>query len=146
MKTGIQRATQSRLPIPVPPAGSMGKLMAALLIAFLVAGNAIAATFTVDSIADTVDSDTSDGICNDGTGRCTLRAALQQANSSGGSNTINVPAGNYLLSVSTLFLTNSTNDVLIAGTGAPGTVIIDGQGALAVERIGQRYMHFGRNR
>ena len=36
--------------------------------------------FTVDSTGDGKDSDTTDGACDDGTGRCTLRAAIEQAN------------------------------------------------------------------
>src|SRR5215210_1556983 len=36
-------------------------------------------TFTVNSIADTGDA-TPDGVCNDGSGNCTLREAIQEAN------------------------------------------------------------------
>jgi hypothetical protein len=39
-----------------------------------------AATFTVDSTGNGQDSNTGDGICDDGTGFCTLRAAIEQAN------------------------------------------------------------------
>ena len=45
-------------------------------------------TFTVNSTGDGGDSYTGDGICRDGAGKCTLRAAIQQAQSSGGLNTI----------------------------------------------------------
>jgi CSLREA domain-containing protein len=41
---------------------------------------ASAAPFTVNSTGDAGDSNLADGICNDGTGDCTLRAAIQQAN------------------------------------------------------------------
>ena len=37
-------------------------------------------TFTVDSTGDGGDADTSDGVCDDGGGHCTLRAAIQEAN------------------------------------------------------------------
>ena len=47
-------------------------------------GQLSAATFTVDSTDDGADSDTTDGICDDGNGACTLRAAIQQANAGGG--------------------------------------------------------------
>ncbi len=65
-----------------------------------------AATFTVNSTGDGGDSNTGDGICNDGTGACTLRAAIQQANAAGG-DTINfsLPPG----SVITLTGTEVTN-------------------------------------
>ena len=37
-------------------------------------------TFTVDSTGDGADSDSSDGVCDDGNGNCTLRAAIQETN------------------------------------------------------------------
>ena len=37
-------------------------------------------TFTVDSTGDGADSDTTDGVCDDGNGECTLRAAIEEAN------------------------------------------------------------------
>ena len=39
------------------------------------------ATFVVTSILDIADSNPADGICDDGTGKCTLRAAIDEANS-----------------------------------------------------------------
>ena len=48
----------------------------------------LAASFTVDSIGDGADSNTLDGVCDDGTGKCTLRAAIMQANASVGADTI----------------------------------------------------------
>ena len=120
------------MPKPAAAIGWRMAMVAALAIACMVEGDAVAATFVVDSTADIADADTSDGLCNDGTGHCTLRAAIQQANSSGGANTISVPAGNYLLSVGSLFVTAPTINLAITGTGAAGTVVIDGQGALAI--------------
>jgi CSLREA domain-containing protein len=51
------------------------------------------ATYTVNSTGDGADSDLVDGLCNDGTGACTLRAAIQQSESNPGKNTIafNIP-------------------------------------------------------
>src|SRR5882762_7284479 len=43
-----------------------------------------ATTFTVNSTGDGADSNLADGVCNDGTGACTLRAAIQQANADTG--------------------------------------------------------------
>src|SRR5581483_8003737 len=37
-------------------------------------------SFTVNSLADAGDATPGDGVCNDGTGNCTLRAAIQEAN------------------------------------------------------------------
>ena len=52
-------------------------------------GNAFAdapipVTFTVNSILDTPDDNPGDGVCDDGAGLCTLRAAIQEANASSG--------------------------------------------------------------
>ncbi|MBI4749351.1 MAG: hypothetical protein HY774_12740 [Acidobacteria bacterium] len=47
------------------------------------------ATFMVNSTGNGADSNTADGVCNDGSGNCTLRAAIQQANASSGSDVIN---------------------------------------------------------
>lgn len=52
-----------------------------------------AAAFTVNSPGDGADSNTADGTCNDGAGNCTLRAALEQANSQPGTDTINFQIG-----------------------------------------------------
>ncbi len=40
--------------------------------------------FTVTSTADVVDANLGDGICDDGSGNCTLRAAIQESNALGG--------------------------------------------------------------
>ena len=42
-------------------------------------------TFTVNSTGDGADSNTSDGVCDDGNGNCTLRVAIQEANRVDGS-------------------------------------------------------------
>ena len=47
------------------------------------------ATFTVNSPGDGQDSNLNDQVCNDGSGDCTLRAALEQSNFLQGTNTIN---------------------------------------------------------
>ena len=54
-------------------------------------------TFTVNSTIDATDANPGDGICDDGAGHCTLRAAVNESNFSGGANTIIVPAGTYTL-------------------------------------------------
>ncbi|HKG13470.1 MAG TPA: CSLREA domain-containing protein, partial [Pyrinomonadaceae bacterium] len=41
---------------------------------------ASASNFTVNSLGDTPDANTSDGLCADAGGACTLRAAVQQSN------------------------------------------------------------------
>jgi CSLREA domain-containing protein len=57
-----------------------------------------ATTFTVNSTADLADSNPGDGLCNDGGGNCTLRAAIQEANAASGADTINfsLPANSII--------------------------------------------------
>ena len=81
-----------------------------------------ATTFTVNSIGDGADSNLADGVCNDGTGACTLRAAIQQANADAGAEIITFapaltaggPATITLLTV----LPDLSTDTIIAGPGA----------------------------
>jgi CSLREA domain-containing protein len=55
--------------------------------------------FTVNSTTDAVDA-IDDGICASSVGQCTLRAAIQEANRvSATSHTINIPAGNYIITL-----------------------------------------------
>jgi CSLREA domain-containing protein len=58
-----------------------------------------AANFTVNSTADVVDAKPGDGICATATGKCTLRAAIQEANALVGPDTIILPAGTYTLTI-----------------------------------------------
>ena len=110
-------------------------------------------TFTVNSTLDATDANPGDGICDDGASHCTLRAAINESNFSGGANTINVPAGTYTLTgpfddeFNGLGATLETGDldivdlsafslprltsVTIVGAGA-GSTIIDGGG---VDRV-----------
>src|ERR1051326_2360615 len=91
----------------------------------LISNISSAAVFTVNSTTDAADANPGDGVCATAAAQCTLRAAIQEANALGGTNTVNVPAGTY--SVATpLTTTNASNLLTIAGTGAPLTTIIDG--------------------
>jgi CSLREA domain-containing protein len=128
----VNARTASRLPNRAAVERVCMGLLVGLAVACVHIAGASASTFTVDSAADAGDSNTGDGLCDDGTGHCTLRAAIQQADASGGANTINVPAGSYLLSAGNLIVTNPTNNLAIVGTGAAGTVIIDGQSTLQI--------------
>jgi Domain of unknown function DUF11 len=106
------------------------------LIWMFIATAGQAATFTVNS---TVDLPLSAGMCN-GTGTCTLRAAVQQANGTAGSDTIILPAGNYVLTLvgsgENLAATGDldiTADLTITGAGSDNT-FIDGN---ATDRVFQ---------
>ena len=76
-------------------------LQLALLVFFL-AVTAQAATFSVNSILDTTDSNIGDGACNDGSGNCTLRAAIEEANSTGAADTIEFAIAPFDGSVKTI--------------------------------------------
>lgn len=124
------------------------KILAALAVAL--AGFAFglpqvrAANFTVDCFDDAPDTDPDDGVCasagpcSSGTGLCTLRAAIQTANSLNvpGADVITLPAGTYTIQTSPCDDTDGignigdfdiTSFVTINGAGAQNT-IIDGNG------------------
>lgn len=93
-----------------------------------------AANFAVDSTADAVDANPGDGICDDGAGNCTLRAAIQETNALPGADTITLPPGTYTLSIEgpgeSLAATGDldiTDGLSILGAGKE-TTTIDGGG------------------
>src|SRR5919197_1300453 len=107
------------------PARGLALLLAGLVLAVVRPPEAHAASFTVDSTADAVDAAPGDGACAPAGGTCTLRAAVQETNALGGTNTINVPAGTY-----TLTLAGVDEDAAASGdldvTG--GSLTIEGAG------------------
>ncbi|MBZ0271881.1 hypothetical protein K8I61_07570 [bacterium] len=102
---------------------------------FGTAAGALGATFNVDSVLDAVDANPGDGVCATAVNVCSLRAAIMEANAlDHSSNTINVPAGTYNLSIAPSGETDANGDLDILvpldlkGAGASLTVI-DPQGA-----------------
>jgi uncharacterized repeat protein (TIGR01451 family) len=103
-------------------------------MAMLFMAMAQARDFAVDNTSDAVDVTPGDGTCADASNKCTLRAAIQEANAWAGADTITLPAGVFQLS-----LTGSgedaaatgdldiTGDLIITGAGATSTTI-DGGG------------------
>src|SRR5437588_4603616 len=71
----------------------------AVCVAAAPAQAAHAATFVVNSTADHPDATPGDQMCITDAATCTLRAAVQEANADGGSNTILVPRGYYRLRI-----------------------------------------------
>src|SRR5262245_31858194 len=55
--------------------------------------------FIVNSTVDAGDAAPGDGVCDSGTGACTLRAAVQETNALEGFDVIVLPAGTYLLTI-----------------------------------------------
>ncbi|MCP5468831.1 MAG: DUF4215 domain-containing protein [Deltaproteobacteria bacterium] len=90
----------------------------------------LAATFTVNSFEDIDDENTADEECAiAGTGACTLRAAISQANVLGGSHTIVLQEGTYLITGAMGDDTNHegdldiTNHMTLQGQGARKTIL-----------------------
>ena len=85
----------------------------------------IAATFAVGTAVDGHDATPGNGICETqtGNGTCTLRAAVEETSALGGAQTIDLPAGRYVLSV-----TGACNGVALCVTGTP-TLTVSGAGA-----------------
>jgi uncharacterized repeat protein (TIGR01451 family) len=93
--------------------------------------------FAVKITADTVDA-TLDGLCADAAGKCSLRAAIQEANHLGGADTITLPAGVFTLALSgageDLAATGDldiTDSLTLTGAGAAQTFIDGG----ALDRV-----------
>ncbi|MCD6290443.1 MAG: CSLREA domain-containing protein [Anaerolineae bacterium] len=88
-----------------------------------------AATFVVNTTADTMDENLGDGACADSNGNCSLRAAIMQANALSGPDTITLPAGTYTLSGNaneddcTSGDLDIADDLTINGAGADVTII-----------------------
>ncbi len=103
---------------------------------------AAARTYTVNSTADRVDADVGTARCADSHGKCTLRAAIMQANFHAGADTIKVPAGTYRLTrkgnddVDVLGDLDITDSVTIKGAGSSKT-IVDGNGSVTLDRVFQ---------
>ena len=77
-----------------------------------------AVTLIVNSTGDAHDADTGDGTCDDGTGNCTLRAAIEQAASG---DTIDVPSGIYTLTLGIELTIDK--DLILTGAGSGDTII-----------------------
>lgn len=116
-------------------------LVSSLTLTLLLAGSspALAANLNVDSTQDSPDAKPGDGQCLSKAGGCTLRAAIEEANATTLSDTVNVPPGTYVLTVpsgggpdfaqtGTLTL---NGEIQILGGDAANT-IIDGGGKLRV--------------
>jgi len=81
-------------------------------------------TFTVNSTNDTHAASPGSGACADAQGHCSLRAAIEEANGENAAVQIDLPAGNYVLSLGVLTVSD-TAGVSIVGTGNP---VINGNG------------------
>lgn len=111
--------------------------LASLVVVFITVSFSLsvqAATLIVNSTVDAVDVNPSDGRCLTSGGQCTLRAAIMEANMLPGRDTVTVPAGTYLLTISgdaedrgTTGDLDITSDLTIEGNGAGVTLIQGGR-------------------
>lgn len=103
--------------------------------------------FVVNSVLDSIDSDTADGFCRDAVGACTIRAAVMQANSRPGEDTIHIPAGEYSLSIegsdedAALSGDLDITDALVIEGSTTGTAGIVDLQAVVVSDTGDRVFH-----
>ncbi len=116
------------------PASAIALPIAVLLLA---AGAAGAVTFNVDDTGEAADATPGDGSCATAGGKCTLRAAIQEANALTGSHTINLPdlpvPGTVTHYAQTSALPNITAALTIVGTSRETTIVSsNGPGLLNV--------------
>lgn len=109
-------------------------ILLAVVTGFLFSPLAVhgATQFTVNTTADGFDGNLGDGICATPAGNCTLRAALQQANATGGAVTIILPAGTYALTLDGATSHNITPDSRSLEVGTSVTINGAGQGVTKI--------------
>ncbi len=115
-------------------------LLGAVGVAPAAASAPIGKTFTVNSTADAPDADPANGTCATSGGKCTLRAAIMQANHTAATDTIKLPKGVFKLTriggddTALRGDLDITASLTIAGAGA-GTTIVDGNGPVTGDRV-----------
>lgn len=100
---------------------SVTVLLSVAVLMISLGGAAEGSIIVVDTTADAVDANPGDGVCDDGNGNCSLRAALQEADALPGSDTVTLPSGTYTLTLGSELIINS--DVSVVGDGAASTII-----------------------
>lgn len=118
-------------------------LAAILLLSFSAAS---AATFSVNTTADTQDALAGNGICADANGQCSFRAAISEANALAGDDTINLPSGQYTQTLVAATENNNAggdwdikSNITINGTGSATTIL---QAAATVGTATERVLDF----
>lgn len=110
-----------------------------LLVAFVLAAvvpfaapaaPAHAATFAVDTTADTSDANPGNGVCADAAGDCSVRAAIEESNALPGMDSVSIPGDTYLLADQLVVEDN----LWLQGDG-PQSTILDGNAVTEVLKI-----------
>ncbi len=116
-------------------------ILSALLILIgtypLGARSSWAFNFQVDSFEDAVEANPGDTFCQAQNGKCTLRAAIQEANSFPIQHNIALPAGTYILSLGELLV---KENITINGTineSGQAITIIDGNNASRIFKVAE---------
>ncbi len=93
-------------------------------------------TFKVNTTADTHDANWGDGVCDDQQNRCSLRAAIEEADALpyGSTVTIVVPAGTYRLLKGVLRL--SAHRTIVINGASSKTTLIEGNKAFRIMSLG----------
>ena len=102
-----------------------------IYLLFFIHNYSLGQNFSVTTTNDAVDANPGNGVCDDGSGSCTLRAAIQESNALGGNHTITLVAGNHTLTIAGIGEDGSASgdldiaaDIIINGL-TPLTSIID---------------------
>lgn len=89
-----------------------------------------AATFNVNTTADTLDANVGDSVCADASGNCSFRAALMESGATFGGDIIDLPAGTYTQTLVSADEDNNAggdwdirSDLVINGAGATTTIL-----------------------
>jgi CSLREA domain-containing protein len=109
-------------------ARTAGIRVAVLLSAVVAVAAAHADTYTVNSMIDAVDETPGDGVCATAFAKCTLRAAVQEANAHAGPDVITLPAGSYPLSLIGV-IQEDEDDGATGDLDVSGELEINGAGA-----------------
>lgn len=112
------------------------------------------AVFTVNDTTDAADASPGNGICASSGGKCTLRAAIQEASVLSGNTLITLPAGVYYLTLGDLHITgnltlngNSASTTFIDGNQIDRVFEIQASGDATISQVtiqnGKRYYSGG---
>lgn len=122
---------------------------ALLPIFLLLSFSASGATFIVNETSDLADANPGDGICeaSAGSGNCSIRAAVMEANVAAGPHLIELPAGDFVLSISGVGNNNASagdldilTSITIRGAGSDATRI-DGNDSIRVLHVQSGFLN-----
>jgi predicted outer membrane repeat protein len=100
------------------------KQILTIIFIFVFSAAAFGAAFVVNNNGDTTDANSTDNLCSDVSGNCTLRAAIEQANALAGDDTITFDFAALLTTITLMRgQLEITSNITITGTGARNLII-----------------------